>query len=282
MSANIAKFIVAGFERLHWTRVNSDGVPTGTASGSLPANGADVGVGKLDWVKTADIQIAESEEVVITGDDDVAGQFIFSPATLPSFNIEVASSDFAFAAQTQSTTNRALGDFTFFQAQPNAADPVDMALILTSRAKSKETSTDGTSGFHHVVVPKAQILPLGRSGFTERGEAIYRYRVIANKFSKYPWGVALTNADDGTTGAVYFEFFSDYRVALHTFVGDNSATSFTVDYTPVNDTDVVKFFTTSTGAAVTVSTITPGTKTIELSAAPAAAAAVSGIYAYTL
>lgn len=197
MAVNVKQVIAAGFERLEYHILDSAGYAAG-ATGSVTAGSTGAPAGRILAVKTMDIQIIEPEDVDVTGDDGYQGGFVFGPAGGPSFTIEVAVNNLTNDAVFQGTEVENLGDISLGVEQPIDPNYPDVALLAVSRAKSKAAGSDGTSLYTGVIVPKCQIVPLGRAGFNERGEAVYRYKVKASTSDADPWGKTYRASVQGT------------------------------------------------------------------------------------
>ena len=244
MTTNLKQFIAAGFERAHYAVLDSAGVAIGTST-SL-ANGSDSGVGKLEEIQTANIQIPEPQIVNVPGDDGVAGIFLFAPNEFPRFSIEAGAFDLTFDALVQSSTVYTVNDWELGAFQIDDPDYRQMMLLFSARAKSNASGSIGNPGWFNLLIPKAHIVPLGPGGLRTGANALTnRYGVIAVRTDTYPWGEAFTNANQGTTGAVMIPFWTENRVALHTHMGDGADTTFTLTYTPAAaDGDKVVLWTT--------------------------------------
>lgn len=280
MADNVKSLIAAGFEILEFHVLDSVGYASG-ATGTVASGATGAAAGRIKAVKTMDIQVSDPEAVNITGDDNFQGQFIFAPNQGPSFIIEMAINNLTNDAVFQSTTVEDLGNISLGVEQPADPSYPDITLLAVSRAKSKEVGTDGVSQYAGVIIPKTQIVPLGRSGFNERGEATYRYRVIASTSDADPWGKTYTNATNGTTGAVIRPWSAANRVTTHRFTGDAATLAFVLSQTPASTSlsDVIVFkdgLRMTTGVTVVVAT-----KTVTFSVAPATGSKIVIFYEYT-
>lgn len=280
--ANLTQWIAAGFERMYYGGVVSNYLTGSTLTAPAAGTTTGSGMGKLDGVQTADVTIPEPEDVPVSGDDDTLGKFTFPSTETPSFTIETGTANLGFDALVQGTTTYADGSFTYGVLQPNAPDFPDICLLLSRRAKSRVTGSIGTAVWEHLLIPKANIIPLGSSGFTGRSAASFRYRVVANKADTFPTGMAVSDANFATTGGSLFPFTSDNRVTMHRATGNGTATAFTVDYTPASSviTTVNRIWVNGTVATTGV-TVTTGTKSYAWGTAPANNAVIVIMYEHT-
>jgi hypothetical protein len=281
MSDNVTQWIAAGFERMEYSLLSTTGVITGGTLTSLPANGSGVSIARFTGVQSAEPTIPEPEFVAIPGDDDVQGKFTFAPADTPSFNILHGVNDLTIGAASESTTNVAYGDVTVRSLQPGAPVYRDALLLFIRQAKEKGAG-DGLQGYEHLCIYKSQLVTASiPQAFNGREGGQYRTSVNTTRSSKRPWGESLSDGTHGTTSEVCFTWFDNYRWTFFLFQGDNSATDIVLSKTPVNDTGRCLVRRFDTGAALTVSSITTATKTVVLSAAPAAALSCVVWHAYT-
>lgn len=279
MTANVTELIAAGFDRLEYHMLDANGIAAG-ASGSLSAGATGAPAGRMRGVKTSDINIPEPDITNITGDDSPLGNFIWSPTTLPGFNIDVAVADLQDEGYFQGTIPENSGDMTFGVWQPKEQEFPDFCLIGVSRAKSKMSGTDGVSGFSGIVIPKCNVVPLGRVSFTEREGAVFRYRVAVNMSDAYPWGQTLKTAVQGTQGGAVFPWTAENRITMHAWTGTGAVTTFNTQETPASSSaNKMRIFVDSVINSGGL-TITPASKSVLISPTPGSVRVV-GVYEYT-
>lgn len=273
MATNVRQFISAGFAMAQWARTNGP-YPYGV-DGQM-SNGDTEELLRAYGAKTADVSVPEPEVVTITGDDQALGIFTFPSNALPSFVMEFGQSDYALASQTQNTSIYTVA--TYYDVQllgPNDPQFNDIVLVMTSQAKSKESGSDGESGWHHLIAPRAQMSYLG-AALNERGEKTFRYQVTINKFSRFPWGQALPEATIGTASAVMFEWFTERRISFVTYIQGGAGGTITLDRTPYAANRVALWRNGVGGVSFTVNT---STREITLSGGQAGDV-ISGFYEY--
>lgn len=282
MAVNVKQVIAAGFEILEYHILDSAGYAAG-ATGTVTAGSTGAPAGRIKAVKTMDIQIVEPEDVDITGDDGYQGGFVFGPAGGPSFTIEVAINNLTNDGIFQGTEVENLGDISLGVEQP--FDPVypDVALLAVSRARSKDAGSDGVKGYTGVIIPKCTIIPLGRAGYNERGEAVYRYKVKANTSDADPWGKTYRTSVQGTTGAVIRPWTAENRVTIHRHTGNSSATTFDLEQTPASSSIALKVIIFKDGLQVTSGpTVDTANKRITYSAMSSLTSKLVTFYEYTI
>lgn len=228
--ANITQYNSAGLDSVYWAVNNSAGYPCGTA-GTL-ANGADASMARLVGVQSLNLPMQAPREVNISGDDGSQGIYLFPPESLPNGDIVLGNMDLTLWAKAQNMKVYADGEYSGVVGQPDSPSFLNMTFIVNAQAKSAQSGSVGNAGYRVKVYPKVQAVPIGDSGQTSAAGTSFTHRLIANVSDKLPWGQSFTEANHGTTRAAVYEFFSDYRVLLHTHVSDASDTGITLSFTP--------------------------------------------------
>lgn len=277
---SVTETIAAGFERLEFHVYNSAGFIAGP-TGILVAGAAGAAAGRIRAVKTMDLNVPDPEQTNISGDNAFQGAFIWSPSQAPGFTIEAAINNPTYNAIFQQTNVVTKGEVKIGALMPAAPSYPDVCIIAVSNAKSKDTGQTGLSKFTGVIIPKANIIPLGRAGFNERGEATYRFRVVVNMSDAYPWSETFIDSEEGTTEMPIQEWSADNRITLHAFQENagNSVTAFgPLLYTPVSAAKTNLF---SNGLPLSTFTVDTGTKQINGVAGTTANAYMTTMYEYT-
>lgn len=223
------KYVAAGAAGLQGGRVHPDGYPV-PLSGVL-AEGDDFGLSRFVGLQGAAVTIAEGQREDILGDDGLIDSIQFDPTEPPAGNLTLGVQHLELIASAKGTKIMTVDDIDIGFFQTNEPAYNDFWILLTSQAKNQDENagTVGQPGFHNIIL-KSQLNGGGRDGFTTQGAASFVYQIVGSKFAKMPWGVNLTTANAGTTGAFMGAFFSRRRVSLHTFVRDGSTTTFTLDH----------------------------------------------------
>lgn len=281
MAVNIARWIAAGFNRMHYAILDGAGIAIGTST-SLAA-GSDSAAGRLFNVNTANVSIPAARTVPVEGDDGIAGSFIFPFAEVVTFDIESGEFDQTFRALAESTTNQALGDITWSPVAPKDPAYRQMSLNLIGRAQSQSSGSVGVEGYMNILIPKAVVVPIHTGGLGNAAAQSNRYNVTVQLSDIYPWGSAITNALNGTTAAHMFDGYSEYPVTFHSFTGNNAITTVTLAQTPAEaSSDKVRVYVNGTALTYTTDyTVDVATRVVTFVAAPAAAAKVVIVYEYT-
>jgi hypothetical protein len=279
MTANVTELIAAGFDRLEYHMLDTNGIAAGP-SGSITAGATGSGAGRMRGVKTSDIVIPEPDIVNITGDDGPLGSFIFQPTATPGFNIDVGAADLQDEAYFQGTLVENSGDLSFGVLQPKDQAFPDFCLIGVSRAKSKMSGSDGVSGYSGIIIPKCQIVPLGRVSYTEREGGVFRYRVSVTMSDAYPWGQTLKDSINGTTGGAIMPWTAENRITIHAWTGNSVVSTFNTQETPASSSaNKMRFFVNNVINSGGL-TITTATKSVAVVPTPGAVRVVA-VYEYS-
>lgn len=230
MAVNVKKLASSGAEILHFGVIDSTGYFQGsTATPPTAGSKTGSGVDELYGVKNFPFSPLETERVTVTGDNQALAEFLFDPIELPNFTMELGAANLDFDALVQSCTVEDVADISIVALQPTDMTYRDIVLIVQSQAKT----VDGTSHWEGLIVPLANIFPMGRNSYQERIEATYQYSVITNKATTYPWGDAIDEENLGTVKTPAFRFSSPYRRKLWRWTGNNTETEFTLPETVV-------------------------------------------------
>lgn len=266
MTTNVLKFTAAGFASVQ-QGINNDGYVMGTTPLTTSDTDSTEGLDRVLYAKTADLSLPDNVTVTITGDDDAVTIFQFPPGELPSFSLEVGSSDLTFGTKTQGTSIYELGDWSFNVLGPNDPDFEDITFVMSTQAKVAGTSgCAGSSGWYHLILPACNVQDKGPGGLNEQGEVTRSYQVTVNKASCFPWGQALTADNVGTTGAVMIEFFAENRFTFQTYIDDGATGSFTLERTPAGDETTNKAKLWRNGTEISISSLSTTTRQISFSA----------------
>lgn len=271
----LKKNYAAGFQLAFMSQIDTNGFMTawdGTTTTGATASGMRQFVG----VKTANPAPVEPDFPQITGDDGPIGKIAFASNETPSWIMETAINDFDINAVLQSTIVHQVGEAYLNAFQPLDGVYPDICVIYNSKAKNSPANTSAWTG---VFFPACNAVPLHRDQYQERTPGVFRYKLLANPASVYPWGVTITEAVAGTTQPVGFEFQSDNPMIMHRLTGDGSTTTFNLPKTPVSVSKTIVY--TGNGALATVSSVSPAAKTMTLSVAPALNAKIEVFYEFT-
>lgn len=250
-------FNAAGLHSVWLGFVNSDGYFIGNSS-TVVSNGSDSGMLQLIRANSFDLQPNAPDTVTAQGDDGPGNTFVFRSGENPIGTITTEAVDLDILAKVVGATKYTDGELEYSLVSPSNLLEKDMCLIVNTKAKSESPATVGSSGFNVLIFPRVQLTYTG--GGTTSGANVRQvtYNIIANQFTRLPWGKALAVADEGDTKAVHIEGWSPYPITMHAFAHDASTTTFTLDKTPSGDSvNAVSLW--QAGTKLTYNAATPGT-----------------------
>lgn len=287
MPNNVLSYIAAGFDRLEGHVLDTASIVAGT--GSITAGAAGAAGFRMVGVKTAEIAVPEPQAEPVTGDNAYLGGFIFPSNAVRAFTVEIAVNNMTNTGifQQSNTINIGNSSVGFL----DIVDPTypTITLIGVSNAQSQASGTTGQGMFGGVIIPRCQIVPLGRGSFSERSAASFRARVVISASDGFPWGETFTTGVHGTLGATLVEWTDTYRKSFHRFTGTGAVTGFgPLQYTPASTSlsdvivyqiDSVTGIPTRKTTGVTVDT---ASKMLTFSVAPANGDKVVVFYSYVI
>jgi len=261
---NIAKWAAAGLDAIHVAARSSAGFMAGYSN--LVAANTNMGSGmrRVKGAVTAPIAIPEPTRVPVRGDNGRITTFQFQSDEDNAFTLENSVTDIELEMYAQGGNTYVLGEWDFGLRGSLSPTFKDLMFLLTRNAESQEAGSQGTAGFENMLVLDSSAMPLGDDQWAYQEEGSARLSCLANPSLLLPWGVLCSSAFTLTDG-ITIVWKSQYRTMLHVFIGDGTEDEIVVDYTPINVAKS-KCFNADTAAAITVSTVTPGTKTIALAA----------------
>lgn len=269
--ANTAAFSAAGVAICQYGINDSvSGIPFG-GSGAI-AQGQSRGLARYIAIKEATNNIGEPRVVNVTGDNgNFRHQYVFNPADLGliamGFGVFSQTAYAAFSGTKIDTLSSS--DYNAIGLETNkAANAKQATLLITVDAQDADALNFGQARFVNYFYPAVNVVPLTET-MTEVTGAIWNFRGVPTQTSKYPWGVAYTNAINGFTRAKCAQITSKDPMTLQTIVADGSTTVWSLDFSPTEDetgytTRVVRYQSNGTISYVTPSDINIAAKTITL------------------
>ena len=271
----LAKAYSAGTQLAFWSQVDTRGHMT--AYDATVTQGATAsGMRQFVGIKSANPAPVEPEFPLITGDDGPIGRIDFGTNETPNWIMELAVSDLQADAYLQGTTLHTVGQAYFNAYQPLDAVYPDICIIYNAKAKNHPTST---KAWRSILFPICTAIPLDRDAYTERAPAVFRYKLLANPSTLYPWGVTITEATAGTAQTIGFVVQADNPILMHRLTGDNSTTVWNLPKTPVSVAKTIVW--TGNGALATVNSVDTTAKTMTLSAVVPTGTEIQVFYEFT-
>lgn len=225
--AQIKQYITGGFDRVYAYQLTPDGYSLGKAGTALAKGATGSGPYRLLGAKNAQVGIPKPDLQYALGDDGIIGGLLFTPNTLPNFEMAVAVVDQGFDAIIQESIDFDDGNVSFSVLQPTPFNITDIALVFFRRAKSQASATKNASMWSGIVNPKTNMYALGTKDITERKVADNSYYVISNPATTLPDGISLpTNL--GVDEAPVSPFSSPNRWIYYAWIGDGMTTTFNI------------------------------------------------------
>lgn len=268
----------AGASSIYASRMSSLGLMSGWSN--VSADAASSGMRRIKAIQTIPNPILEPKRVTIKGDNVRQTTYLFANDGDATGNLELGNSDADLENTAIGTTAWTLGNWK--QTIRGIASPnfANIMLLVHSQATSQDAATLGQTGFMNVLYPNCQLLPLGHENQAYQAEGKFRFAITVNPISQHPLGLSLLLANFGVSNGLSIEWFSTYPTMFHCKIGDGTWTTITTDGVPVDtaSTKVYKTVSGTTTTASTVSSVTPASNLITVSAAPASASVNIAMY----
>lgn len=246
--------------------LDADGAPTGATAGGAGGYFGEAFTG----IQSVQTNIPEPQRVNHPGDDQVFAQDTLSPNELPSGTIVTGKTNQALDAVLTRTLVQTVGDGKLsVQVTNRQGDEARVAFVYYRQAldTDPESPSFGARKYQTHIVPNCKIVPLGSSPAQGAADS-NNYSMAMTRVNDTPWGVALTENDNGATSAAKLLYTGDYPWMPALFMGNGTAVTFTLEYAPIS-VDKTDAWLLSNGSALTVSSVDTSARTLTLSAAPA-------------
>ena len=231
--ANVTQYISAGFQRLDFHRLDTNGLPAGV-TGVITPGAAGAAAGRILAAKTMNINIPAADAVPVTGDNILQGTFIFPSAAARSFDIEFAADDFLDREAFQSIKARNIGNLSFAGRDTAPFNLNNLMILGVSNATSKMSGSSGLGMYAGVFATRAQMTLRGRNSFAERAAAGYLGTVVLNLQDSYPWGETFQAGVEGYTQSYIEDWTHAYPVTVHRWRQTGALTKFYLGETPAS------------------------------------------------
>ena len=272
---NITRYIAAGFARLDFHRLDSNGLPAGV-TGTVVAGANGVAAGWITAVVTANINIPASVGVPIPGDNILQGTFQFPNDQPRTFDVQFSEDDFTDRQAFQSIIPRAIGNHEFAGRDIAPFALNNIMLIGVSNAQARAAGISGLGMYAGVFSTRAQMSVRGRAGLTNRAAALFEGTVTLNNMDAYPWGETFKANIEGYTQSTIEDWTLAYPVTCHRWTqGGTATTVFNLGETPASTSlsDVLIYRIDVNGQAIQQTsgvTIDATNKTATFAPAPSA------------
>ncbi len=276
--ANESQFSTAGLESLWWGFRNSSGAFQGFAKLTSSNTNTSSSMRRLKFAQSLPTTTPNRTTVYSKGDDGYGRGFNFAGQRSP-VEVRVGRADIVAAMALIGATYYDLGDWRWGIEGTTLPTLSDIMLLSIAQAGAEDSGSTG-AGFEIKIYPNAIMEPLGQADQSFQAEGVFRYNLTVNPFTVLPWVAALSSSNFTVADGLSMYTFSPYRMMLHAWVSDGSVTGPTLELTPISTT-YTKGFNAVTGAALTVSTVTPSTKVVAFSASPSSGVLTTTLYGFT-
>ncbi len=272
---NIQRYIAAGFARLDFHQLDSNGLPAGV-TGAVVAGGTGVAAGRITAVVTANINIPAATAVPIPGDNVLQGTFQFPSDQPRSFDVQFSEDDFADRRSFQGIIARNIGNHSFAGRDISPFALNNIMLVGVSNAQARASGIAGLGMYAGVFATRAQMSVRGRAGLTNRAAALFEGTVTLNAMDSYPWGETFKASVEGYVQSFIEDWTLAYPVTCHRWTqGGTATTVFNLAETPASTSllDILIFRVDVNGNAIQQTsgvTIDATNKTATFSIAPSA------------
>lgn len=177
--------------------------------------------------------IQEGETVAVEGDDTVLGNFLFASVAPREFLMNFGQGDLQLEAYLQGTKVSTEGRTSMGLEDPEHPVYPTVSLLVQARAIIRTPGQMGQSAWMGYLYPVVQIQPLGREQFQGRTAGTYRYKGVAQIAGHRPWGVTISETNDGDTGGYAFRMNSYSPLTMDAFKKNAVKTDWVLNRTPV-------------------------------------------------
>ena len=263
-----------GFRHCRIYKLDADGYLFAD-SATTPYEGSE-----LSGPKTLEVTKAESRQISHTGADRVLATDVLPPMESVTAVITASGSDFAIEALLSGVNVVEHGEIKLLGQATDKQGSEPQFAILGFR-QSLDNAT-GVRRWDMIWLPMCRIIPSGHSMNDNPDEKTYN--VYPTVVKKYPYGSAFAVATEGFTEAQYIDALAEYKPHALTFLGNNTATVFTLPtdkQAASTDKMAVYHLVASTGVITDVtSTVTLATDDVTFDTAPATGDSIFVVYEY--
>lgn len=203
------------------------------------------------------------------GGDRYQGSRMFGIAGLDSFEFARSQLDDAFTALVEGSAVDATTNAKYPHSAPNVSlgNLPALGMMVSQYVKLRTPGQKGAGKWLHLILPRVQISYQG-SQMASQAVNPNTYSVLPDIFDRHPNGMLLSamNLSLEDDEGVCLYFWSDYPVAVTTWIANGVATTFTTPYVPATTavgtaTDTYNWFTRDGVAEVLTSITTAGVTT---------------------
>lgn len=273
---------IAGHGYVQLCTLNSDGYPTGTA-GKSPANNTTSHAHRVIGAIDSSFNPVWPTEVNFMDGDKPLGRMLFGGLQQGQFDIQLdAVIDGTLMALVNGANLNNSDNSRMYGISPNSQgfDFLDFGLLISQPFQSLAQASRGTAWWFNYWFPVVKArLALG--GLVSRGKKNNILRIVPSVGARLPWGGLFgTNQGVADNETDMYCYIAPNPLALTTYVGDGSTTSFTTAYRLAGTTITINAGFTNYAENGTLEALTSATLAGVITPDAAPAAATIAVLAY--
>jgi hypothetical protein len=270
MSAGPKITSAAGLRRAQVFALSADGYPDGDQSGADPYDGFE-----LEGVKSFSLTLPENQIIVHLGNDRPFATDYLAPNNGLSGEVRTAKQNLDADATLTDTLTEEIGEMTIGGlATEKIGTEIDVTIIFYRQALDTTRGASNLRRWQMHILPICRLVPRG-GGADQGGADENIYSLVPSGATKYPWGHAFTELDEGFTEAAWLRGTAENPVIVDRWTGNNTLTEFNLSKTPIS---VAKTQVFVEGTAATVSSVDTSGDTVTLNSAPGYETEVVAVY----
>lgn len=173
-------------------------------------------------LQAADIAVPDARRITSYGDGVVQAVALLQATDATGFTLTVGSEDFDLHAAVTGTKVHTIGEmYSIMYNTEKDAIPVDVMVVVTQAAMSEDGAE---TVWVTTILPVSQAVPKKGTIGDEFSPKVFD--ILVKPANYYPWGVALSESNNGATQAGMMTFVTDDPLLIVAFKGDNVATEF--------------------------------------------------------
>lgn len=235
---------------------------------TAPSAGTASGAYRVLGIKEAAPITPDPETVVASGDDGRIAEFQFDSIEPRTYIATAAVNDLTLLSYLLDTTIETIAGINWTALDVSDAPEVPVCVIHQSRAARQDANNSGQKAWEGIIIPVAIARYLGRDSYTERSVGTYRISITPQVATRTFAGVTLETAVSAQA-ASYQTFQSNNPIHITSFTGDNSESTFDLDYQPVSAAASAAWvYTSNNGISTPVTSVSTVNNTITLTNTP--------------
>lgn len=273
-----SQYIAAGTQQTQLAFLDADNFAIGSERTAPAAGATPSGSYNVIGIQEASGIIPEGESVPVPGDDTTLGAFDFSSDDPRRFVMNLGQFDLLLNSRLQNTGTVQVAGATMGIGDSPEITPATVAMVIQGHSIKRTPGQAGQAAWTGFLMPVVTVLPLDRAAWQGRTAAVNRLQCTVQLATHYPYGVTYAANIEKVLNNYIHPYSSEYPMTFDAFTLNGVATSWVLSKTPV---DVARTAVFVERLPVTVSSVTPSTKTIVLASAGVTGQRAVVWYAYS-